>query len=115
MPSAEPHDAGGVLETEYYSPFTRVTTTQQPRQRDSTNCTSWRSNGSSSCLDESPPQWVPAGHPRYTGARTRGSVGGSQDTHTAQRVHGTRMTLNTFVSKLGFLCFSCFFVANCKL
>ena len=37
--------------------------------------TSWRSDGSSSCLDESAPQWVPAGYPRHIGAVTTGARG----------------------------------------
>ena len=42
-----------------------------PRRRNTSTGQSWRSGGSSSCLDESSPHYVPAGHPWYTGSLRR--------------------------------------------
>ena len=53
----------------------------------STDRTSRRSDGSSSCLDESSPQWLPAEHPRYTRANT--TEKNVDSSHTAQRVPST--------------------------
>ena len=75
-------DRGCVLETTRECPYTACTrhsTKTTPRHR--TDRTSWRSHGSS-CLDESSPQCVSAGHPRYTGAVTTGGRG--------WLIHGTK-------------------------
>ena len=75
---------GGVIEYRAYK-YPNKTSTEHGTQA-TTNCTSWRSDGSPSCLGGSSHRWVPGHHTHSTPVPLRReSVGGSAQTHNTRQ------------------------------